>query len=205
MIDTTSILNCDILNIIFYVSSNKNLIFVNKLWHSVIMYSKITCPICNKVIKICNHDIWLTEDGDVKCHTHYLQIKKHKILDLEIINLSEFEELIECLSCEAGIRVAYIGFISKEDKNKMVIEFDELVCRNLPFISSEINETYFTKFICTKKETWFASALPEFKALFWHMKYNDTLQLSIYNTRPNVLVCKVGDNEESFLSRCNFY
>ncbi len=77
-------LNDDIFNIIFSYSTNKDCIFVCKLWHDIIIRCGQKCQTCHKIIKMCGVELWVTDDDEF-CHEYYGTLEEYKTLK-EMVN-----------------------------------------------------------------------------------------------------------------------
>jgi hypothetical protein len=142
-----STLPYDILDVIFNVASNKNLFFVDKQCNLICIKYIHICDTCNKIIKIFNKDLWLTEENDFKCHTHLLKIKPHKILDIKIIDGKKFYNSMMCLRKIDGQARIYAKFKACDNKNKMFLKLGN-GNKNIIHIDSSM----LGKFILTKKQ-----------------------------------------------------
>jgi len=73
-------LNDDMLNLILSKTDNYYCIGVCKQWYDIIIKNSIICETCNKIVKMYDTVLWITDDNDIVCHGYYGDIKKYKTL-----------------------------------------------------------------------------------------------------------------------------
>jgi len=63
--------NDDTLNLILQISNNYYCIGVCKKWYTIIFQNSIICKECNKIVKMYNKNLWISDADDSVCHGFY--------------------------------------------------------------------------------------------------------------------------------------
>jgi hypothetical protein len=126
-------------------------------------YSHI-CDTCKKITKIYDNNIWLTEDNDFKCHTHFLTIKKHNILNIKILDSENLIKMLKICHSLDNNAFVYVVFEANSEGKKMYLKY--LTGKNISVI--EVPEHIITRFTCTKKKIYLELDVDDFiKGLRW--------------------------------------
>jgi hypothetical protein len=73
-------LNDDVLNLILSKTDNYYCIGVCKQWYDIIIKNSIICETCNKIVKMYDTVLWISDKSDIVCHGYYGDMDKYKIL-----------------------------------------------------------------------------------------------------------------------------
>jgi hypothetical protein len=70
----------DLLNYIFQYTDNFNITLVCKQWYNIVLKNSVICDSCNKIVKMYDKDLWITDTYDDVCHGYYGTLKSYRIL-----------------------------------------------------------------------------------------------------------------------------
>ncbi len=89
----------DILHLIFAMVDNPRCILVCKSWQRTIMLKSHKCSTCNKITKIYNSDLWISDEDDDndKCHNYCCSIEDFNKLNDVVNNLFSNNQKIRTL------------------------------------------------------------------------------------------------------------
>ena len=119
----------DVLNLIISYSNNYYCIIVCKDWYNAVLQNSVTCKDCNKIIKMYDTDLWVSDDKDSFCHGYYGSLEDYNCLKHMINYTYKFLTKIDRFS--TGLILYVIGkyynreitFMLEQPKAKKMFEF----------------------------------------------------------------------------------
>lgn len=148
----------DILNVIFQISSNFNNVLTCKHWHKIIIKSSNICPTCNKITKMFNTSLWITDNDDLICHGYYGTKEKYRTLK-EMINrepnfLQEIKRQTNGLCLSALTKNHHAIKLVNHPTDKLIMDAVKLNSRCIKYVKNPSYDLCLrvvrTKGICIK-------------------------------------------------------
>lgn len=89
-----TILIDDILGKVINLSNNYYCISVCKKWYNLIAKHSPICNTCNKIIKMYDNILWITDEKDDICHGYYGKLEEYRQLKREMLGHSKNNQQI---------------------------------------------------------------------------------------------------------------
>ncbi len=157
----------DVLNLILSYTQYPECALVCSNWHKLIKQNGHICVKCNKITKMYDYDIWISDVYDKKCHMNLML--RIRILHFAMLTntLNQLETLVD-----------YCHMVFDNDKKMITIkEFT----KDKEIIFMQFGESTFEFLMCKKNIIIISVNIKEFNAYLNCFKYDGNLHLSIYN------------------------
>jgi len=155
-------LNNDVLNLILSKTDNYYCIGVCKQWYDIIIKNSIICETCNKIIKMYDTVLWITDDDDIVCHGYYGNMERYKILKNIIKEMPLFLTKIKRVSIGLWLSsISQYRFPNESIKNVDDKWYDYALKINPMYIQNVKNPTFSMCLDAVKKNYNVLKYIPE--------------------------------------------
>jgi hypothetical protein len=119
----------DVLSLIISQTNNYYCTIVCKDWYNAVLQNSVICKDCNKIVKMYDTDLWVSDDKDSFCHGYYGSLEDYNCLKHMINYTYKFLTKIDRFS--TGLILYVIGkcynreitFMLEQPKAKKMFEF----------------------------------------------------------------------------------
>ena len=129
----------DTINYILSFTVMHNCSSVCKKWHQLITNNSIRCTQCNKIIKIYDTELYVTDDYYLECHTHPFYKNIYKIHDIkELVRICKIDKDKNFVITINKKGIQCIMSLSCEPYHRCIFKYDGLIFDSFTYITEKI-------------------------------------------------------------------